>query len=129
MIGINTATPHVAGVAALYLETNPDWKPAQVWDAIRDHAVSDVLRNTGTGSPNRLVLTQTLNQMTQSPTASPVISTLPPTLPLSRQPATPVPTNPLTRSPTPAPTPAPTHRPTRRPTKAPKPGNGNMKYR
>jgi len=49
------ATPHVAGVAALYLQNNPAASPATVRDQIVNTATTGVLTGIGTGSPNRLL--------------------------------------------------------------------------
>ena len=50
------ATPHVAGVAALYLQGNPSASPATVGSAITGTATTGVVdRTPGTGSPNRLL--------------------------------------------------------------------------
>jgi hypothetical protein len=53
--GTSMATPHVAGVAALYLETAPAAPPAEVTSAITGQATPDVVLSPGTGSPNRLL--------------------------------------------------------------------------
>src|SRR6266540_3932607 len=53
--GTSMATPHVAGVAALYLQSNPAAAPATVRDAIVASATTGVVTNPGTGSPNRLL--------------------------------------------------------------------------
>ena len=49
------ATPHVAGVAALYLQGSPSASPSTVSSAIVNGATSNVLTNVGTGSPNKLL--------------------------------------------------------------------------
>ncbi len=57
--GTSMATPHVAGVAALYLEKNPSASPSAVASAIISGATPNVVTNPGTGSPNRLLYTIT----------------------------------------------------------------------
>jgi len=49
------ATPHVAGVAALFLETNPTASPATVTAAIINSSTLNHVTSPGTGSPNRLL--------------------------------------------------------------------------
>ncbi len=53
--GTSMASPHVAGVAALYLANNPSATPAQVTTAIIDNATPNKVTSPGTGSPNRLL--------------------------------------------------------------------------
>jgi len=53
--GTSMATPHVAGVAALFLETNPSASPATVTAAIINSSTPNKVTNAGTGSPNRLL--------------------------------------------------------------------------
>lgn len=52
--GTSMATPHVAGVAALYLQGH-NATPQQVRDAIVNAATPNVVGNAGKGSPNRLL--------------------------------------------------------------------------
>jgi subtilisin family serine protease len=53
--GTSMASPHVAGVAALYLQNNTTASPATVNSAIVDAAYTNKLSGIGTGSPNRLL--------------------------------------------------------------------------
>jgi subtilisin family serine protease len=53
--GTSMATPHVTGVAALYLEANPGAAPATVAAAIVNNSTLNHVTSAGTGSPNRLL--------------------------------------------------------------------------
>ena len=53
--GTSMASPHVAGVAALYLQGNPTASPATVRNQIVTTATSGRLTSIGTGSPNLLL--------------------------------------------------------------------------
>jgi len=53
--GTSMASPHVAGVAALYKQANPSASSATVRNAIVNNATTNVVTNAGTGSPNRLL--------------------------------------------------------------------------
>ncbi|MBA2316174.1 MAG: S8 family peptidase [Euzebyales bacterium] len=53
--GTSMAAPHVAGVAALYLQSNSAASPATVGDAIVSGATSGRLSGVGSGSPNLLL--------------------------------------------------------------------------
>jgi subtilisin family serine protease len=55
--GTSMATPHVAGVAALYLQGNPAQLPQQVRNALVDSATNGVVKSAGRGSPNKLLYT------------------------------------------------------------------------
>ena len=55
--GTSMATPHVAGVAALYLQGSPSASPATVANALINNATTNVVGSRGTGSPNRLLFT------------------------------------------------------------------------
>ena len=56
--GTSMATPHVTGVAALFLETNPTASPATVAAAIVNGSTPNKVTGAGTGSPNRLLFSQ-----------------------------------------------------------------------
>lgn len=53
--GTSMASPHVAGVAALYLGVNPSATPATVAEALTGQGTPAVVSNAGTGSPNVLL--------------------------------------------------------------------------
>ena len=56
--GTSFATPHAAGVAAIYLEANPTASPAKVMQFIIDNSTKDVITGLGVGSHNRLLYSQ-----------------------------------------------------------------------
>ncbi len=53
--GTSMATPHVTGVAALYLQAHPTSTPAAVASALVAGATSNKVTSPGTGSPNKLL--------------------------------------------------------------------------
>lgn len=53
--GTSMASPHVAGVVALYLEGNPNASPSAVREALVSTASSGKLTSIGSGSPNLLL--------------------------------------------------------------------------
>lgn len=76
--GTSMATPHVAGVAALYLEQNPTATPSQVANAIITKGSGGVLVGLGTGSPNLLV-----NSLFNGTYTPPTVDTQAPTTPIA----------------------------------------------
>ncbi len=53
--GTSMATPHVAGVAALYLSGHPGSSPATVRNALVNKSTKNVVKSAGTNSPNALL--------------------------------------------------------------------------
>jgi subtilisin family serine protease len=66
--GTSMATPHVAGAAALILQANPSYTPAQVASALTSAAVSGKVTSAGTGSPNLLLQVGTGGTTEPTPT-------------------------------------------------------------
>jgi len=71
MTGTSMATPHVAGVAALYLEKNPNAKPAEVEGALRSGALSGVVVDAKSANGNYLLNTAFLSG--QTPVNAPIV--------------------------------------------------------
>lgn len=69
--GTSMATPHVTGVAALFLETNPTASPATVTAAIINNSTLNHVTNPGTGSPNRLLFSLLTGAPPPTPTPTP----------------------------------------------------------
>jgi subtilisin family serine protease len=69
--GTSMASPHVAGVAALFLETNPSASPATVTAAIINSSTPNKVGNAGTGSPNRLLFSLLTGAPPPTPTPTP----------------------------------------------------------
>ena len=70
--GTSMATPHVTGVAALFLEVNPTASPATVTAAIINSSTPNKVTNAGTGSPNRLLYSLLTGAPPPTPTPTPV---------------------------------------------------------
>jgi subtilisin family serine protease len=55
--GTSMAAPHVAGVAAQYLQSNPNATPAQVWSALYALTTKNIVTNSRTAAHNDLLFT------------------------------------------------------------------------
>lgn len=100
--GTSMASPHVAGVAALWLQANSGAMPADVTNAILDNATTGRVTSAGTGSPN--LLAYSLVSGGAQPTPTPTATSTPTPTPTPTATATAT----ATATPTPSPTPTPT---------------------
>ncbi|MET9319333.1 S8 family peptidase [Streptomyces sp. NPDC003038] len=58
--GTSMASPHVAGVAALYKANHPTATPAEIYEFIAAKSTKDVLNSVSKSSPNQIVFTNGL---------------------------------------------------------------------
>lgn len=71
MSGTSMAAPHVAGVVALYLSTNPTATPASVVDILSAAATPGIVAGPGVGSPNLLVFSASFDPAPPSAPSAP----------------------------------------------------------
>ena len=69
--GTSMASPHVAGVAAVYLQGNPSATPGAVRDAVVNGATANVVQSAASGSPNRLLFSSLAGGSTPPPPPPP----------------------------------------------------------
>lgn len=81
MTGTSMASPHVAGVAALYLEKNPNAKPVEVASALRAGALKDVVVDARSNNGNYLLNTSFLGGAVSSPVVASPSSSVATTVP------------------------------------------------
>ena len=83
MSGTSMASPLIAGVAAVYLQSNPFATPAQVWTAMKGQTTTGTVTNAGTDSPNLMLYS--VPGLGTSPTPTPPPTATPTPAPTPRQ--------------------------------------------
>jgi subtilisin family serine protease len=74
--GTSMASPHVAGVAALVLQSQPQASPQAVSDHLKNTASVNKLSSIGTGSPNALLYALGTGQVQEPATLSVAVSAM-----------------------------------------------------
>jgi subtilisin family serine protease len=74
--GTSMASPHVAGVAALVLQSQPQASPQAVSDHLKNTASVNKLSSIGTGSPNALLYALGTGQAQEPATLSVAVSAM-----------------------------------------------------
>ena len=69
------ASPHVAGVVALYLQSNPSATPAVVTSTLMAAATPNVVVDPGVASPNRLIYSGSFAPAPATTPSAPTITT------------------------------------------------------
>lgn len=69
--GTSMASPHVAGVVARFLETNPNALPATVANSLINSSTDGVIIDPGPGSPNKFLFADVTLNNNPTPTPSP----------------------------------------------------------
>lgn len=62
--GTSMASPHVAGVVARFISLNSTLTPAQVAQSIRTSATRDLIQSSGSASPNRMLFSEIVVDLT-----------------------------------------------------------------
>jgi len=75
MSGTSMASPHVAGVVALYLQSNPSATPAVVTSTLMAAATPNVVLDPGVASPNRLIYSGSFAPAPATTPSAPTIAT------------------------------------------------------
>lgn len=97
--GTSMASPHVAGIAALYLQANPNLTPSQVESLIKSSSTRGLLASVGRNSPNALAFSNAVSAPPTNPLPTTTTTTTTPTPTTTIPPTSPGQVNSLTATP------------------------------